>query len=291
MRKRQLAVVIIGYLLAASNRHPANATNESKDSIMSETNGFKIIETTEKPEELMAQIREIQRQAEACPTKKKLHSGWEPVTIELHSTSRGKPVRVAAKKSEYYAASSPSFALMPSLEHVTAFVTDRGNIWLGPALAFYIETEKGVVGAFRKRDDLIMWCESIFKRKPNEKPDLEAVIRRFENEVDGRTLRIAAGHYDMHPLTGLSPADQDASAKRVTDFIYGLGEFFLSGNSMPIATSSFPSVQVEGKTVRLGLKGRRRLGSGGNGSATVWIDIESKKVLKTEWDGKQVWPK
>jgi hypothetical protein len=212
-------VFAIGNLLAMTGWLSVHADGEKKESviIMVKTN------TSEFP---AAQQKMEMQQIESLPTQKKQKRAWEPVTVELHSASRGKPVRVAAKKSSYVVV---AMRFLPCEHAVTAFVSDRGNIWVGPEQVCYIETESTIMGATTPALSTILWTDSMIKRHPKEKPDLDTVIRRFDKEVEGKKLRVAAGYFEPDPDTGEElPEIKKANQKRVIDLWSVLSSAFFS---------------------------------------------------------------
>lgn len=226
-------------------------------------------------------MQEMARQLQATPTEKKPKSNWEAATIELHSASGGslvsrlfsssrqKPVRVNAKKSCYYGPHIRWVIEVP----VSVFVTEKGATWVGPQQDFYVETESGVVGG-KKWGDAVLWCESLLGKRANENSDLDTLLARFDKEVDGNAL--------MTAYNGGYPRGE-SYLKRLTDFRWVLLNIY---GQMPDSGGDISGVQVEGNTVRLDLKGCTA-----ESSATVWIDITTKKLLKAVEDGKQVFPK
>jgi len=254
--------------------HSADIGNKSKETTMSKPT---MEELRARLAEKQAKYAERAREIESMPTQKKQKSPWEPLTVDLYSTSGQKPVRIHAQESCYL---TVAFRFRPGDCPVTAFVSPTGNVWVGPPQDFYIETERGIIGGKEQHSSEILWCKSMIQKHTKEKSNLDSVIRRFENEVDGRSLGIASGFYE-DPHTGKDlPGTPEARSKRETDLLDVLGDFYgARGNR----GGRIAGIEVKDDTVRLDLKGA--------GSATVWIDINSKKLLKAIKNGKQVWPK
>lgn len=259
-------------LFGMSAVHFLNAADQRKDSPMSNT----------KSSDLRMRVMEKARQLEATPTKKMVKTGWQDTTVDVHSasgtswlswfssTSRPKPMRVAAKRSCYVVLDGD----FPADIVVTTFVTERGAIWLGPEQDFYVEIESVITGG-KKWGQAILWCESLMNKRPNEKSDLATGLARFEKDVDGSSLAVACN--------GGPPPPTEAFLKRLTDLG---GVLFGIYGSAPNSGGDVVAVQVEGNAVRLDLKGALDHPNG-----RAWIDIKTKKLLKAEKDGKQVFPK
>jgi hypothetical protein len=205
---------------------------------------------------------------EAAPLKKMRVSGWQATTIQLHSTMGLAPQSLPARKACYFALVRKD---LPCEINVVVFVTDRGVIWAGPERDFYIETKSGIVGG--KRDFYrILWCNNLMNRRRKEKADLDSVVVGFENEVDADSLVIDYKHGPTQ-----TKEEYLNRATRLIDFVPDMFGSFRGGDIV--------AVQVEGNAVRLDLKGYKA-----GSSATVWIDIHSKKVMLANANGKQVYP-
>lgn len=213
----------------------------------------------------------VSDEKEAAEMNKERVSDWKNMTVEVHSTCAAGTTRAHGKRGEYNSRiGSDAVAVFP----VTAFVANGGQIWVGPEQGFYIETPSGVVGG-KMFCGSILWCESLFPKRPNEKTDVDSIIARFEREVHGSTLQRAA-----------NAADEDLKVclKRYTRLLLVLPELF--DPHFNNQEKTIQAVRVTGKTLQFDLKSHN-----GRCTATVWIDIESKKLLKAFEDGKQVFPK
>lgn len=235
-----------------------------------------------KKSDVKAQMVEITRQIEASPTKKLQKTTWEDTAIDVplarppsffgrfFASGPQKSARVAAKKSSYLV---PYHVTVAEIA-VCVFVTDQGAIWLGPTQDFYIETGIGVVGG-RKLGHGMLWTESMVNKRANEKSDVHSVITRFEKEVAGNSLVVA--------YNGGPGAPSEVLLKRLTNLAGVFRDIYAPSTD---EGADIASVQAEGNTARLDLKGYS-----GESSGTVWIDIKSKRLLKAEENGKQVFPK
>lgn len=238
------------------------------------------------PEDSVSVVRIAERAD--LPFKITGHSEWKPMTIDLHSTSQAGLIQIGGRKAVFEGVTAGMMATVTvfSLKiPMTAFVSPRGHVWVGPEKHFYVETAKGVIGGVY-RDGRVFWYDSLVARKKDLKISIEKCIELFEREIDGNTLIIFNGacplNAEGHPTECAGIRGIDLSPPLDFDIV----------REVPPGPAPKPSdirlvgVQVTENIVRMGLKAMR-----GQYTAAVWIDIASKKVLKAEENGRQVYPK
>ena len=269
-----LFLAIVGWWLDKGYRESESDTVQTRRN----GQGFASLPGFERPNP-MAKVDPELRQLEASPMKKFQKAEWQDTTVNVHSSGGGswfgwlsssrqkEPRRVAAKQSCYLAPHTGIAVEIP----VVIFITDSDATWLGPAQDFYVETDSGIVGG-KAWGDAILWCRSLTDKRPDNKPNFAGIMTRFEMEVDGNILDTAYNGGAQH----------EPYLKRLTN----LRDVFAKTNRMLASRPSDPKIEtaeVHGNTVRLEMKE--------DDSVAVWIDIKTKKLLKAELNGKQVFPK
>lgn len=226
-------------------------------------------------------LADLGKEAKASSMEVLGHSEWKDVTVAVHSTTEPKVFQVPARKS-WFRCKLPYLggASVP----VTAFVTKNGNAWIGPEGAgtnFYIETEKGVLRGYYDGSGRLLWCESLVTMPSDSGISIDKVIAQFERKPDGDALFNA----------GIL-CRQETEKIRYTFFAEALDW----GHRLRIANqpaglvlgAGIVRAQVTGGMLRLELENK---GHGLDYAASVWIDINSKKVVKAMEKGQQVYPK
>lgn len=209
------------------------------------------------------------------------HSEWKGITIDLHSTMQPGVIHVPAKKSWFRC---KILYLGGASVPVTAFVTKKGNLWVGPegaGINFYIETEKGVLRGFQQGLGEILWCESLVTMPRDPKISIDQLIAQFERHPDGDAIHdagiICRRETEKIRYTFFSEALDWDHRLRLPNQSAGL-----------LLGAGIVGIQVIGNTLRLELENKNpEL----NYAVSVWVDINSKKVLKAVEKGKQVYPK
>jgi hypothetical protein len=195
--------------------------------------------------------------------KAEKRSAWGQQTnsIVLHYTDGS--VEKVIPKGALFDIVRPSPAVpLPHL--VIAFIEPRNkNIWLGGVMDVFIVTDSEILGCLL--GPVVQWFDSF---KTDRKMPLDAGIARFEKEVDATKL------------------------DRLWDEIGGteirvLGSDFWGARP---GTSDFGRIRVEkvdlkGEELRLDLTNPTGVFSG-----SVWIHLTTKRLLRAERDGKQVFP-
>jgi hypothetical protein len=207
------------------------------------------------------------------PLKKMRISEWQGVTVHVHSTQTHKVARVHAKRAAY---TVPEDGLPRGCDGflvvVMVFVTESGEIWIGPEQDFYIETDSGIIGG-KMGSCRILWCESVIHKGRNERWDVGKAMDHLKNDVSAASLHEAC----------YGPDSVVEDAKRSTALIDFLEVFFDA--SVDGGVKKARAIEVAGGVMRLDFK------SWHHDTASAWIEIKSRKVVKTTMNGKQVFPK
>lgn len=206
------------------------------------------------------------------------HSEWKDITITVHSTTEPKAFQVPARKSWFQC---KILYLGDANVPVTAFVTKKGNVWLGPEgpeLNFYIETEKGVLRGCEQGLGEILWADSLITRSRDTKNSLDELIAQFERKPDGDAL---------HDAGIICRRENDKI--RYTHFREPLDwSHRLPISSGRLTGASIAKIEVTGNTVRVELENKD---PEINYAVSVWINLKSKGIIKAVEKGKQVYPK
>lgn len=200
--------------------------------------------------------------------------GSQEVMIEVLSTTTNRGVRVRGRRV-CYRTSLAYFGFreipIPVEAPVTAFMTKRGEIWVGREMDFYIETDAGVVGG-RRSSASIAWHGSWISKRQNEKVDLNSLMRRFEKEMTADKWSEIFGDPNLEKqperLTKLWPMFQKL------------------GTAWRESDQELRATDLTNGILRLDWNSKDRHDSG-----SVWIEIKSRKLVKAVEDGKQVFPK
>jgi hypothetical protein len=206
------------------------------------------------------------------PLKKTRISEWQDVTVRVHSIKAHKMARVRAKRAAYRV---PKDALRSDCDGfsvvVVVFVIENGEIWIGPEQDFYIETEMGVIGG-KMWCCKILWCESLTRKDPSDRWDVGRAMHHVKDAVSAASLFEAC----------YGPDSVVEDAKRSTALRDFLEDFFDPSPNGGVEKA--PTVKVSAGILRLDCK------SWHHNTASAWIEIKSRKVMKTIMNGKQVYP-
>ena len=205
------------------------------------------------------------------PLKKKRCSEWRDVNLDMLSVQNTQTNRLCAKRAEY---SVREDDMPPDVDGwqvvMTVFVTERGDIWVGPEQDFYIETDSGVIGG-KMFNSRILWCESLIRKHGHERCDVGKALDCLKSDVSGARLIEANRGSD----------NKDENARRFTELRDFTDIFVDQGDG---GVEKAQAAEVTGGIVRLDFK------SSHHDTASAWIDIKSRKVVKTIVNGKQVYP-
>lgn len=173
------------------------------------------------------------------------------------------PPELELKKAVYNAQYLPTNSL--DITVVALRNPHSGNIYVGPEMSFYIETDSQIVGGCI-RPGIVIWCDGlVFKQK-----DLPSAISVFDKEVDGSTLaRSCPGH------------DSDLRKVLRRRFFTRRGD-----TDSESIQATIKSVVTKNGKVQIDLENPVT-----HSTASVWIDTKTWKPTKAIEDGKQVFPK
>jgi hypothetical protein len=159
---------------------------------------------------------------------------------------------------------------------VVAFTSPRNHaIWVGPEQDVFIESGSQIVGA-RIAARGVLWAESLIHSTGPKRSELAKAIATFEKETDGRSLSQA-----------WLPTSLELHKMRLTDLkvILSMDFYVASPGSSQGAQPRLVDFDTKGAELRITLASPT-----GVHSATVWIDVETRRVVKAEENGQQVFP-
>ncbi len=212
-------------------------------------------------------------------TWKERKGNWETTTVDLLSTRSAGVRRVTARQCSYHIRldpGRPDFGNESVL--LTVFVTDSGQTWAGPEQDFYIETDSGVVGGNVSK--WLLWCDSLLARRAGEKDAVDTLPARVDRQIGG---------YDLSNAQTGSIMDDDIYSDSILRERYSfyrdfLGQGFFETFVEPDGRA-YRAAQVIGNTLRLDIRGR-----GGLSTASVFVEIKSRRVHHCTVDGRKVFP-
>jgi hypothetical protein len=185
---------------------------------------------------------------------------WTNTTIQLYSVYKPGPAVVRAKRCER----------LRNNVRLTAFVSDNGHTWAGRAAdsqdTFYVETESGIFFVFVV-DTEVLWEQSEIAWNPAGRNDVDSVIDRLVNKH----------------ISDRSTAPQRTEKGGTTTLRCLDGPSRCALDELSLARID-QAVQVIGNAMRLELRSERA-------KVSVWIDLNSKGLLRVVENGKQVFPK
>jgi hypothetical protein len=146
-----------------------------------------------------------------------------------------------------------------------------GSVWADLPMTFYIDTDSGMEGAQVSLGGALFWKHSHTKRI-KERESLAALAARFESSLDSYVK-------DFDPINSVE--DSTDLGEHLKPFYFvtradGLGQLC----ELPPKT-----VSVQGSTLLL------EFDNTWNSRATIYIDVNTRKVVKAVEDGKQMFPK
>ncbi len=129
-----------------------------------------------------------------------------------------------------------------------------GKVWAGREMDFYVETDSTIIGGMLTPWGRINWHDDVADPLQG---DVDSLIERFEQRVNDSKIKGESRH----------ESDLRSAAKP--------GFFYVSGSGQEVMPK-FLGVQVSGEEMRLDLENPET-----GGTASFWIDIKTRKVLKT----------
>jgi len=239
-------------------------------------------------------VSELHRQTEKRREEFKFVEppNWQEWSGKMLRRDGQPPVKVVGKKAQckvtgqYFGPNE--FAIAP----FTVFVTDGGEVWAGPEQSYYLETASGVIG-IRTRSRAIEWCESLVS-KQKDKTALEEILRHVESTMTAQEIRsgVKAGtdrNNSRDRFTGLDMLQSIYFCPNAVDNLHVAFSTITGLHTVNVA-----AIRVEGGELHMELRDGKYPGVNiplGRYSATVWIDIKTRKVTKAIENGKQVFPK
>jgi len=141
-----------------------------------------------------------------------------------------------------------------------------GNEWIGKKADLYVENGRHIVGISLPYSGMLLWDAGLLN-SVRSGDTVDGVIARFETDPDlGRLIRT----YD--PVTDLRP-------------ILGPGFFSKAAGADP------GSARIRGYKLVDGELQLEMESDGKAHTATVWVDVEKRSVVKVIKDGEQILPK
>lgn len=207
---------------------------------------------------------------------------WESKSQTLYSVGRQTPVEVPARLAQY------EFAAVKAGESIEASVvtfvdTETWHVWAGLELDFYVDTDAGIVGAMLQ-GGTVTWCESLIVATATENIGLDEAVKRLQKKVDYAQL--------IYVVNGpAGTARRKWGEEHVTDLRYGVfkGDFFAadrSGRGQQRGEVNLSGIAVEEPSIRLDIVNTTAQRTG-----SVWIDIQSRKLVKVIDGDEQTFPK
>jgi hypothetical protein len=190
---------------------------------------------------------------------------WSPTAVLLNKDD-GSSVPVKAMRGAYRFGRPPGrVAEIPCILFIDA---QTRQVWAGRGWDFYVETGEGIFGIWDTGFGILRWHTSaIEKLKPGE--TLEVLLKRYDSERKYSNLLRPpdAGETDLRGMLNR--------------------EFFNAtpGSSNP-GPVTFTDIALHDDTLEVQIESPTRAFH-----AQVWIDVKSKKVVKSVEDGDQVFPK
>jgi hypothetical protein len=196
--------------------------------------------------------------------KKSFRKQWEATTNSLHAAN-GVIRRNAAKEALYEIKSIATDRVFGEIE-LTAFIDSQsGKTYVGPKADFYFEWKSGIVGGQILDGGAIRWWDSLVKASNYN--DLNEAISAFDSQVTGEKL---------------------VSHEPATLFHNVLKLWFVSRT--PFNSFSAPTpllgVELKGDLLKLDLKS-----ADGKSQASIWIEPNTRKIVKAVQDNEQTFPK
>lgn len=191
---------------------------------------------------------------------------WFDTTFRVYTDGKkGGHIKVKGKQATYVI--YPEYS-----EHLfTAFVTDNGHVWAGRERDCYIETDSGIAG-LDVRVQGVLWADSEVSSVPMDKMKTVWVVQSLEHEINSRGVIGMLKYYSGDNMISFE------FFKEYNDCnVSALECFELSHVAAP--------VEVAGNVVRLEVAGNL------HNNGTLWIDMNTRKLLRAAIKGKQVYPK
>jgi|GEM_PF-6130233 len=143
-----------------------------------------------------------------------------------------------------------------------------GNVWVGKKSDLYVETGSGIVGISLPYSGVLIWDRGLMTSM-RSKETVDDLVKRFETKADlTQLIKI----YD--PVTDLRPALDPT--------------FFstLPGSAADVKGARIKSYQIADGELELEMENPARVHT-----ATLWIDLAQRTIVKVIQDGEQVIPK
>ncbi len=191
---------------------------------------------------------------------------WKQTKQTLYSKN-GKTVVIDAKRCRFQFKKGN---LHPIEISVLVFVNPAtGNVWAGRDVDFYVETDSGIIGGWLP-DCILQWRKSfIGKINPGER--LDDIAKRFATDKTYRAELITDD--DLKPIADLRNV--------VEPWFFAVQE----GGSEPPTSARSKKFQIKDGLLQMDLVGLSAA------KATVWVDLDTRKVVKAVENGKQTFPK
>lgn len=212
---------------------------------------------------------------------------WEPWTAQVYQSNGRHLEKAAGKMSQYKLVSIIHDQKLSGRLSVAAFVTERGGIWFGPKQSAYFETNAGVIG-MTVGGSGIRWLESFVSNRA-KKMSFGEVLESGHKALMAKFAEPPNQNHDPTHITDTTVLDHVVFCPTAED------ELFTYFSADPgLHAVKVTDIYLNGPELRLELREAKHPDPGiplRKYAATVWIDINSKKILKAVENGKQTLPK
>ena len=202
-----------------------------------------------------------------APVKKRIVGSWTNTVVRLvvpgSASAKSQTEKVTAKRADYEIVNKPNKGVYVDEVEVLAIHDPftRKNYIL-PECDFYLSGSKGITGYRAVPFDLV-WNSSYLELSDTT-GNLDAVIDKFEAQVDGRMLNAEYMKVGMANRISLSEATSE--------------KFWGHYGSVP----EVEAIVVTNGIMQLDLAGADKF------KATVWIDLKKKKAIRTIENGVEM---
>ena len=190
---------------------------------------------------------------------------WSDQTNGVWSLA-GQPGTAQVKENAIRFGNSPNDSFEIPIAAVVADAT--GDEWVGKKTDLYLETRSGIVGISLPRSGVLIWDRGLM-RSTHSTEGVDQLIKRFETQADYTQLLKT---YD--PVT-------DLRSILSADFFTPMPEQAIAMGSARITSYTL----ADGK-LQLTMASRIKAHT-----ASLWIDLEKRAVVKAIEDGEQIVPR
>ena len=191
-----------------------------------------------------------------------IKTSWQPRTNFVHDVN-GKSYDVKSMEASFQPGDVPV-----ELTGVLFINPTTKNIWVGLKKDYYVDTDKGIIGV-EVVDDRVDWEKSLVSVSDDKEASLDELKIRAVNAIQAYDIPTGSGYRTRIFYSNiLSP-----------------WYFVTSPRSSAPLQMKPKSMSVEHGVLQLDYENRQNI------KASLWIDVQTHKLLKATEEGKQVFPK